>query len=216
MGANGRLAALEILKDWDAGRSREGRRRGHRGRPQRPRRRGAPGQGGMKPLRPGAARRRGRRRASRRSSTRASRPRPWPTRPARCALRSSKELGLSLAARARRSRASSRPSPDGRALRLWGDARRPPPSSRHFSAKDGERWPAVRRARSVASAALLARVLEMTPPDIDQPLAFRRVALAAASASACGGWAARTDRICCAGGPWRWRTSRPSGSRASS
>ena len=61
------------------------------------------------------------------------------------------------------------PLPDGRGLSLWGDPARTAAELRPFSARDAERYPAFHKSLG-AVAALLARVLEMTPPDVDRPL----------------------------------------------
>jgi len=78
------------------------------------------------------------------------------------------------------------PLPDGRGLTLWGDPARTANDLRAFSPRDAERYPAFHRSLS-AVGALLGRVLEMTPPDVDKPfngnllpmaklgLAFRRL-----------------------------------------
>jgi phytoene dehydrogenase-like protein len=58
--------------------------------------------------------------------------------------------------------------PGGRALRLWGDPRRSADELRAFSAADAERYPAFHRTLG-RIATLLARVLEMTPPDPSAP-----------------------------------------------
>jgi len=61
------------------------------------------------------------------------------------------------------------PLPDGRALSLWGDPARTAAELKAFSARDADRYPAFHQSLS-AMAALLGRVLEMTPPDVDRPL----------------------------------------------
>jgi phytoene dehydrogenase-like protein len=61
------------------------------------------------------------------------------------------------------------PLPDGRGLTLWGDPARTAADLRAFSARDAERYPAFHRSLS-AVGALLGRVLDMTPPDVDRPL----------------------------------------------
>jgi len=61
------------------------------------------------------------------------------------------------------------PLPDGRALSLWGDPARTAAELKAFSARDAERYPAFHQSLT-AMAALLGRVLEMTPPDVDRPL----------------------------------------------
>ena len=59
-------------------------------------------------------------------------------------------------------------SAEGRALALYGDAERSAAEIRPFSSKDAERYPAFQRSLAGISA-LLARVLEATPPDLDAP-----------------------------------------------
>ena len=61
------------------------------------------------------------------------------------------------------------PLPDGRGLTLWGDPARTATELRAFSPRDAERYPAFHRSLS-ALAALLGRVLDITPPDVDRPL----------------------------------------------
>ena len=61
------------------------------------------------------------------------------------------------------------PLPDGRGLTLWGDPARTAADLRAFSSRDAERYPAFHRSLS-AVGSLLARVLNMTPPDVDRPL----------------------------------------------
>jgi phytoene dehydrogenase-like protein len=61
------------------------------------------------------------------------------------------------------------PLPDGRGLSLWGDPARSAAEVRAFSPRDADRYPAFHKSLS-AVAALLGRVLDMTPPDVDRPL----------------------------------------------
>src|SRR6185503_3699508 len=61
------------------------------------------------------------------------------------------------------------PLPDGRGLTLWGDPARTATELRALSPRDAERYPAFHRSLS-AVAAVLGRVLDMTPPDVDKPL----------------------------------------------
>ena len=61
------------------------------------------------------------------------------------------------------------PLPDGRGLSLWGDPARSAAEVRAFSPRDAERYPAFHRSLA-AVGALLGRVLDMTPPDVDQPV----------------------------------------------
>jgi len=73
------------------------------------------------------------------------------------------------------------PLPDGRSLRLWGDPQRTAAELGRFSARDAARYPAFHRSLGRISA-VLARVLEMTPPDVSHPslgdaLPLLRVAL---------------------------------------
>ncbi|MBI3662580.1 MAG: NAD(P)/FAD-dependent oxidoreductase [Acidobacteria bacterium] len=62
------------------------------------------------------------------------------------------------------------PTPDGRALVLYGDAAKSAQGIEKFSKKDAEKYPQLQTtlARIVA---LLDRLLTMTPPDIDNPTA---------------------------------------------
>jgi phytoene dehydrogenase-like protein len=57
---------------------------------------------------------------------------------------------------------------DGRAFRLWGDPGRSADELGPFSARDAERYPEFHRVLG-RIAALLARLLEMTPPDPNTP-----------------------------------------------
>ncbi len=73
------------------------------------------------------------------------------------------------------------PHPDGRGLRLWGDPAKTAAGLSAWSARDAEAWPRFHRALGRVSA-VLARVLEMTPPDPGAPglgdaLPLLRVAL---------------------------------------
>ena len=61
------------------------------------------------------------------------------------------------------------PLPDGRGLSLWGDPARSAAEIRAFSPRDADRYPAFHKSLT-AVAALLGRVLEMTPPDVDKPV----------------------------------------------
>jgi phytoene dehydrogenase-like protein len=61
------------------------------------------------------------------------------------------------------------PLPDGRGVTLWGDPARTAADLRALSTRDAERYPAFHRSLS-AVGALLGRVLDMTPPDVDKPL----------------------------------------------
>jgi phytoene dehydrogenase-like protein len=61
------------------------------------------------------------------------------------------------------------PQPDGRGLTLWGDPARTAAELKAFSPRDAERYPGFHRSLS-SIGALLGRVLEMTPPDVDRPL----------------------------------------------
>jgi len=61
------------------------------------------------------------------------------------------------------------PLPDGRGLSLWGDPARSAAEIRAFSPRDADRYPAFHKSLT-AVAALLGRVLDMTPPDVDRPL----------------------------------------------
>jgi len=79
-----------------------------------------------------------------------------------------KQLGLSLQLIAPEPRVFA-PIPDGRGLLLWGDARKTAGELARLSARDGARYPLFDRSLRRISA-VLARVLEMTPPDIDRPL----------------------------------------------
>ncbi len=58
--------------------------------------------------------------------------------------------------------------PDGRHLTLWGEPEKTAAELRGFSPTDAARYPDFHRCLTRISA-LLARVLEMTPPDIDRP-----------------------------------------------
>ena len=79
-----------------------------------------------------------------------------------------KELGLSLELIKPEPRVFA-PLPDGRGLLLWGDTRKTAGEVGKFSTRDGARYSEFDRALRRVSA-VLARVLEMTPPDIDRPL----------------------------------------------
>ena len=62
------------------------------------------------------------------------------------------------------------PLPDGGAVSLWGDPERTAAEVGRVSAADGVRYPEFHRCLTRISA-VLARALEMTPPDIDRPRA---------------------------------------------
>ena len=103
------------------------------------------------------------------------------------------------------------PLPDGRGLSLWGDPARSAADLRAFSARDADRYPAFHKSMG-AIASLLARVLEMTPPDVDRPLDGNMLPLAKLGLGFRG--LGRADgRGCCGGDRWRWPTSPRSGSR---
>jgi phytoene dehydrogenase-like protein len=61
------------------------------------------------------------------------------------------------------------PLPDGRSLSLWGNPLKSATSLRAFSASDADRYQAFHQSLG-AIAALLVRVLEMTPPDLSAPV----------------------------------------------
>jgi phytoene dehydrogenase-like protein len=60
------------------------------------------------------------------------------------------------------------PHPDGRGLSLFGDPVRTAAEIARFSAKDAERYPVFHAAMG-RLAAVLGRLLELTPPDVDRP-----------------------------------------------
>jgi phytoene dehydrogenase-like protein len=60
------------------------------------------------------------------------------------------------------------PLPDGRGLALWGDPARTAAEVARFSAADAARYAGFHASLSRISA-VLARLLELTPPDIDRP-----------------------------------------------
>ena len=60
------------------------------------------------------------------------------------------------------------PLPDGRCLTLWGDPQRTAASLSSFSAKDARAWPEFHATLGRFSE-VLARVLNVTPPDLDRP-----------------------------------------------
>jgi phytoene dehydrogenase-like protein len=60
------------------------------------------------------------------------------------------------------------PLSDGRGLSLWGDPARTAAEIARFSSRDGARYPAFHASLSRLSA-VLARLLELTPPDITHP-----------------------------------------------
>jgi phytoene dehydrogenase-like protein len=78
-----------------------------------------------------------------------------------------RDLGLSLATFAPEPRVFA-PLPDGRGLALHGDPARTAGELHPFSARDAERYPAYHRCLT-RIAGFLARVLEMTPPELDAP-----------------------------------------------
>jgi len=69
------------------------------------------------------------------------------------------------------------PLPDGRSVRLWGDPERSAADIARISPRDAEAYPRFHRSLS-ATADLLARVLALTPPDIDRPAPRELVSLA--------------------------------------
>jgi phytoene dehydrogenase-like protein len=60
------------------------------------------------------------------------------------------------------------PLPDGRSLSLWGDPQRTAAGLSSLSAKDAQAWPEFHATLGRISA-VLARVLQVTPPDLDEP-----------------------------------------------
>ena len=60
------------------------------------------------------------------------------------------------------------PLPDGRSLRLWGNPERTAAEVHRHSPKDAERYPEFHRSLG-AVAAILARTLSLTPPDLEKP-----------------------------------------------
>jgi phytoene dehydrogenase-like protein len=60
------------------------------------------------------------------------------------------------------------PLPDGRSVRLWGNAERSAGDIHRLSPRDAERYPAMARALA-AVARVLAKALAATPPDVDHP-----------------------------------------------
>jgi phytoene dehydrogenase-like protein len=60
------------------------------------------------------------------------------------------------------------PHPDGRGLSLWGDPGKTAAGLASWSPRDAERWPHFHRSLGRVSS-VLARVLEMTPPDPGAP-----------------------------------------------
>jgi len=62
------------------------------------------------------------------------------------------------------------PGPDGRALVIYNDVRRSADAIRAFSAKDADAYPAYRESMRRISS-VIASVLMMTPPSIDNPTA---------------------------------------------
>jgi phytoene dehydrogenase-like protein len=60
------------------------------------------------------------------------------------------------------------PIPDGRSLSLWGDPLRTAAEVGRFSSRDASRYAAFHASLSRLSA-VLARLLELTPPDIERP-----------------------------------------------
>jgi phytoene dehydrogenase-like protein len=78
-----------------------------------------------------------------------------------------RDLGLSIATVEPEPRAFA-PLPDGRGLALYGEPERTAAELRPLSARDAERYPAYHRSLTHV-AGMLARVLQMTPPDLDAP-----------------------------------------------
>jgi phytoene dehydrogenase-like protein len=76
------------------------------------------------------------------------------------------------------------PLPDGRGLALWGDPTRTAAELARFSSRDGARYAAFHESLSRLSA-VLARLLELTPPDLQRPALRDLVPLAGF------GWALR-------------------------
>jgi len=60
------------------------------------------------------------------------------------------------------------PLPDGRSLRLWGDPERAAADIHRLSPRDALSYPRFHRSLTSVSA-LLARILALTPPEIDRP-----------------------------------------------
>jgi phytoene dehydrogenase-like protein len=60
------------------------------------------------------------------------------------------------------------PLPDGRSLRLWGNPERTAAEVHRFSPRDALRYPEFHRSLG-AVAAVLARTMTLTPPDLDKP-----------------------------------------------
>ena len=60
------------------------------------------------------------------------------------------------------------PLPDGRSLRLWGNAERTAAEVHRLSPHDAQRYPEFHRSLGAVSG-LLARTLTLTPPDLDKP-----------------------------------------------
>ena len=60
------------------------------------------------------------------------------------------------------------PLPDGRSLRLWGNAERTAAEVHRLSPADAQRYPEFHRSLGAVSA-LIARTLTLTPPDLDRP-----------------------------------------------
>ena len=69
------------------------------------------------------------------------------------------------------------PLPDGRSVRLWGNAERSAADLARISPKDADRYPRFHRSLSAVSA-FLSRILAMTPPDIDRPAPRELVSMA--------------------------------------
>ena len=61
------------------------------------------------------------------------------------------------------------PRPDGPGVSLWGDAGKTAFELRKLSPGDADRYPAFHRSLTAISE-LLARILVLTPPDLDKPL----------------------------------------------
>ena len=69
------------------------------------------------------------------------------------------------------------PSPTGRSIALWGDAGRTAFEMRTSAPADADRYPEFHRSLGALSA-VLARVLSMTPPDIDKKVGAGMLPLA--------------------------------------
>ena len=69
------------------------------------------------------------------------------------------------------------PLPDGRSVRLWGNAERSAADIARISPKDAESYPRFHRSLSAVSA-FLSRILAITPPDLDRPAPRELVSMA--------------------------------------